>query len=123
MVTVKLHDSQGREDRVYDLKKFDAIGSDIDSGCVYLYKYGSNYTISCDASHAYIKIYGLPDYQKTGEKPHLEGLIYKFEKGKEYQLTEIFERLDNEPILIDYIKYRLFPGKFPNESTSQYLCG
>lgn len=123
MITVKLHDSQGREDRVYDLKKFDAIGSDIDSDSVYLYKYGSNYTIRCNNSHVYLKIYGLPDYEKTGEKPHLEGLTYRLEKGKEYQLTEIFERLDNEPILIEYIKYRLFPGKFPNESTSQCLCG
>jgi hypothetical protein len=61
-----------------------------------------------------------PDY---GNKPHLEGVTYKIESGKEYHLTEIFERLDNESILIEYIKYRLFPGKFPNETTVKCLCG
>ena len=116
MITVKLITTYGKERRVYDLNKYCQVVTNPDKHYIGLHSTSNKVeTIATDKGETFIVVYGLPNYKVTGEKPHLGGLAYKVEPGYEYQVDAIFMRIDNEPILEDYIKYRLFPGKFPSQ--------
>lgn len=118
MITVKLYTQQATDAVVIDLKKCSRIRCHCATGNSYISVWSDSDSVTeipVSGNFVYIKVFGLPDYQGSGDKPHLEGLTRKVEEGDVYHVAEIFGRIDNEPILADYIKYRLFPGKFPTQ--------
>ena len=117
MITVKLYTQQATDVMVIDLKKCSRVKCHCVTGNSYISVwFDSGVTeIPVSGNNVYIKAFGLPDFKVSGDTPHLEGLTRKIEECDVYHVAEIFERIDNEPILTDYIKYRLFPGKFPTQ--------
>lgn len=120
MITVKLYTQQATDIVVIDLKKCNRVRCHCATGNSYISVWSDSDSdsvteIPIPGNNVYIRVFGLPDFKVSGDKPHLEGLSRKIEECDVYHVAEIFERIDNEPILTDYIKYRLFPGKFPTQ--------
>ena len=119
MVTVKLYSQQATDVVVIDLKKCSRIRCHCVTGNSYISVWSDSDSVTeipVSGNNVYIRVFGLPDYKVSGEKPHLEGLPRKIEECDVYHVAEIFERIDNELILADYIKYRLFPGNSRRKS-------
>ena len=118
MITVKLCTQQANDNVVIDLKKCNRVKCHWGNGKSFISVWsdsGDVTEIPISGNNVYIRVFGLPDFKASGDKPHLEGLTRKVGEDDAFHVTEIFERIDNEPILADYIKYRLFPGKFPTQ--------
>lgn len=118
MITVKLYTQQATDVMAIDLKKYSRVKCHCVTGNSYISVWSDSDSVTeipVSGNNVYIKVFGLPDFKVSGDKPHLEGLTRKIEECDVYHVAEIFERIDNEPILTDYIKYRLFPGKFPTQ--------
>lgn len=118
MLTVKLCTQQANDNVAIDLKKCNRVKCHCNKENSFISVWsdsGDVTEIPIPGNNVYIRVFGLPDYKVSGAEPHLEGLTRKIEECDVYHVAEIFARIDNEPILADYIKYRLFPGKFPTQ--------
>ncbi len=113
MITVKLVKTFGHIRESFDLSKAEIVSVDPDSKVVQITYSGQEHLISVkDGGNIYIHVYGiLPKRMGTN---HLDGMIKNVTDAM-HHINSVYELIDNQPVLKEYIMYRLFPVEFAGD--------
>lgn len=113
MITAKLVNVYGRKRESFDLGKAEFISVAPDSKEVRITYSGQEHLITVkDGGDIYINVYGiLPKRLGTN---HMDG-ITKNVTGALHHINSVYELIDNQPVLKEYIMYRLFPTEFAGD--------
>lgn len=113
MITVKLVKVYGNKCESFDLNKAEFISVAPDSKEVQITYSGKEHLISVkDGGNIYIHVYGiLPKRMGTN---HLDGMIKNVTDAM-HHINSVYELIDNQPVLKEYIMYRLFPAEFAGD--------
>jgi len=110
MITAKLVKVYGYKRESFDLGKADFISVAPDSKAVRITYSGQEHLITVkDGGDLYINVYGL--MPKRFDTNHPDG-ITKNVTDALHHINSVYELLDNQPVLKEYIMYRLFPTEF-----------
>lgn len=113
MITVKLMKVYGDKRESFNLDKADCISVAPDSKEVQITYSGQEHLISVkDGGNIYIHVYGiLPKRMGTN---HPDGMIKNVTDAL-HHINSVYEMIDNQPVLKEYIMYRLFPTEFAGD--------
>lgn len=113
MITVKLVKTYGHIRESFDLSKAEIVSVDPDSKVVQITYSGQEHLISVkDGGNIYIHVYGiLPKRMGTN---HLDGMTKNVTDAL-HHINSVYELIDNQPVLEEYIMYRLFPAEFAGD--------
>lgn len=110
MITVKLAKTYGRTRESFDLSKAEFISVAPDSKEVQITYSGKEHLISVkDGGNIYIHVYGI--LPKQSDKNHPDGMTKNVTDAL-HHINSVYELIDNQPVLEEYIMYRLFPTEF-----------
>lgn len=110
MITVKLVNVYGLKRESFDLSKAECLSVAPYSQEVRITSSGQEHLITVkDGGDLYINVYGiLPKRLGTN---HLN-CITKNVTDALHHINSVYEVIDNQPVLKEYIMYRLFPAEF-----------
>lgn len=113
MITVKLVKTYGRKRESFDLSKVEFISVAPDSKEVQITYSGQEHLITMkDGGDLYINVYGI--LPKRSDKNHPDGMIKNVTDAL-HHINSVYELIDNQPVLEEYIMYRLFPTEFAGD--------
>lgn len=113
MITVKLVKVYGDKREAFDLGKADYISIAPSSKEVRITYSGQERLISVkDGGNIYIHVYGI--LPKRMETNHLDGMIKNVTDAL-HHINSVYELIDNQAVLKEYIMYRLFPAEFAGD--------
>lgn len=113
MITVKFVKVYGRKHESFDLSKAEFISVAPDSKEVRITYSGQEHLISVkDGGNIYIHVYGI--LPKRSDKNHPDGMIKNVTDAL-HHINSVYELIDNQPVLEEYIIYRLFPIEFAGD--------
>lgn len=113
MITVKLVKTYGRMRESFDLSKAEFISVAPDSKEVRITYSGQEHLIIMkDGGDLYINVYGI--LPKRSVKNHPDGMIKNVTDAL-HHINSVYELIDNQPVLKEYIIYRLFPTEFAGD--------
>lgn len=113
MITVKLVKVYGDKRVSFNLGKADCISVVPDSKEVLITYSGQEHLISIkDGGNIYIHVYGI--LPKRSDKNHPDGMIKNVTDAM-HHINSVYELIDNQPVLKEYIMYRLFPTEFAGD--------
>ena len=113
MITAKLVKVYGRKRESFDLGKAECISVAPDSKEVRITSSGQEHLITVkDGGNLYINVYGI--------LPKRLGTIQTDGMTKDvidamHHISHVYELIDNQPVLKEYIMYRLFPTEFAGD--------
>lgn len=110
MITAKLVKTYGYSRESFDLSKAEIVSVAQDSREVRITYSGQEHLITVkDGGDLYIIVYGiLPKRMGTN---HPDGMTKKVTDAL-HHINSVYELVDNQPVLKEYIRYRLFPTEF-----------
>ncbi len=110
MITVKLVKVYGSKRESFDLGKAECISVAPDSKEVRITYSGQEHLITVkDGGSIHINVYGILPKRLGTTQP--DGMI-KNVTDTMHHISSVYELLDNQPVLKDYIMYRLFTAEF-----------
>lgn len=110
MITAKLVNVYGRKRESFDLSKAEFISVAPDSKEVRITSSGQEHLITVkDGGSIYINVYGILPKRLGTTQP--DGMS-KDVTDALHHINSVYELLDNQPVLKEYIMYRLFPTEF-----------
>lgn len=113
MITVKLVKVYGNKRESFDLSKAEFISVAPDSKEVRITYSGHEHLISVkDGGNIYIHVYGIQP--KRMDKNHPDGMTKNVTDAL-HHINSVYELIDNQPVLEEYIMYRLFPAEFAGD--------
>ena len=113
MITAKLVRVYGIKRESFDLGKAECISVAPDSKEVRITYSGQEHLITVkDGGDLYINVYGI--LPKRLGANHLDG-IAKNVTDALHHINSVYELIDNQPVLKEYIMYRLFPTEFAGD--------
>lgn len=113
MITVKMVKIYGKKHESFNLSKAECISVAPDSKEVQITYSGQEHLITVkDGGNIYIHVYGiLPKRMGTN---HPDGIIKNVTDAL-HHINSVYELIDNQPVLKEYIMYRLFPAEFAGD--------
>jgi hypothetical protein len=113
MITVKLVKTYGHNRESFDISKAEIVSVAPDSKEVRITYSGQQHLITVkEGGNLYINVYGiLPKRMGTN---HPDGMTKNVTDAM-YHISTVHELIDNEPVLKEYILYRLFPAEFAGD--------
>ena len=113
MITVKLVKVYGNKRESFNLDKANCISVASDLKEVRIIYSGQEHLISVkDDDNIYIHVYGiLPKRMGTN---HPDGMIKNVTDAM-HHINSVYELIDNQSVLKEYIMYRLFPAEFAGD--------
>lgn len=113
MITVKLVKTYGRKNESFDLSKAECVSVSPDSKEVRITCSGKEHLITVkEGGNIYIKVYGI--MPKRLGKNHTDGMTKNVTDAM-HHINSIYELINNQPVLEEYIMYRLFPTEFAGD--------
>lgn len=113
MITAKLVRVYGRKRESFDLGKAECISVAPDSKEVRITYSGQEHLITMkDGGDLYINVYGIMPKRLDTYQP--DGMI-KSVTDAMHHIGHVYELIDNQPVLKEYIMYRLFPAEFAGD--------
>lgn len=113
MITVKLVKVYGNKCESFDLGKAEFISVAPDSKEVRITYSSQERLISVkDGGNIYIHVYGI--LPKRSNKNHPDGMTKNVTDAL-HHINSVYELIDNQPVLEEYIMYRLFPAEFAGD--------
>ena len=113
MITVKLVKVYGDKRESFNLDNADCISVAPDSKEVQITYSGQKHLISVkDGGNIYIHVYGILPKQMGINHP--DGMIKNVTDAM-HHINSVYELIDNQPVLKEYIMYRLFPAEFAGD--------
>lgn len=110
MITAKLVTVYGRKRESFDLGKAECISVAPDSKEVRITCAGQEHLITMkDGGDIYINMYGI--LPKRLNSNHPDGMTKNVTEAL-HHINSVYELIDNQPVLKEYIMYRLFPTEF-----------
>ena len=110
MITVKLVKVYGNKRESFNLDKADCISVAPDLKEVRIIYSGQEHLISVkDGGNIYIHVYGI--LPKRTDKNHPDGMTKNVTDAL-HHINSVYELIDNQLVLEEYIMYRLFPTEF-----------
>lgn len=110
MITAKMIKIYGNKHESFDLSKAEFISVAPDSKEVQITYSGKEHLISVkDGGNIYIHVYGI--LPKRSDKNHPDGMAKNVTDAL-HHINSVYELIDNQPVLEEYIMYRLFPTEF-----------
>lgn len=113
MITAKLVNVYGRKRESFDLGKAERISVAPDSKEVRITSSGQEHLITVkDGGDIYINVYGI--LPKRLDANHPDGMIKNVTDAL-HHINSVYELIDNQSVLKEYIMYRLFPSEFASD--------
>ena len=113
MITAKLVKIYGRKRESFDIGKAEFISVAPDSKEVRITYSGQEHLITVkDDGNLYINVYGI--LPKRLDTNHTDGMTKNVTDAL-HHITSVYELIDNQPVLKEYIMYRLFPAEFAGD--------
>lgn len=119
MITAKLVKVYGIKRESFDLGKAEFISVAPDSKEVCITYAGKEHLITVkDGGDIYINVYGiLPKRLGTN---HMDGMT-KNVTGALHHIISVYELIDHQALLKEYIMYRLFPAEFGGDIAASHI--
>ena len=119
MITAKLVNVYGHKRVSFDLNKAEIVSVAPDSKEVRITYSGQEHLITVkDGGAIHINVYGiLPKRLGTN---HLDGMT-KNVTGALHHINSVYELIDNQALLKEYIMYRLFPAEFAGDIAASQI--
>ena len=119
MITVKMVKIYGHKQESFDLSKAEIVSVSPDSKEVRITCSGKEHLITMkEGGNIYIKVYGI--LPKRFDKNHPDGMTKNVTDAM-YHINSVYELIDNQPVLKEYILYRLFPAEFAGDIAASNL--
>ena len=119
MITAKLVKVYGNNRESFDLGKAEWISVAPDSTEVRITYSGQEHLITVkDGGNLYINVYGILPKQLGTNQP--DGMIKNVTDAM-HHINSVYELIDNQPVLKEYIMYRLFPTEFCGDIAASKL--
>ena len=113
MITAKLVKVYGRKRESFDLGKAECISIAPDSKEVRITSFGQEHLITVkDGGEIHINVYGILSKQLGTNQ--LDGMTKNVTDAL-HHINSVYELIDNQPVLKEYIMYRLFPTEFAGD--------
>lgn len=116
MITAKLVKVYGIKRESFDLGKAECVSVAPDPKEVRITYSGQERLITVkDGGNLYINVYGILPKRLGTNQP--DGMT-KDVTGALYHINSVYELIDNQAVLKEYIMYRLFPTEFAGDITA-----